>query len=183
MSERFDPKRARRDTLDALLDRIDHEVNLDKVAKRKESWRPYRACPIKLSLTEPGGTTRVISGISRYLSSGGISIICNGYLHAGCTDLLANPVQRQELLECVLSNLTVTPLRSSLADDAEMEDMIHVFVDTLSSTLAATRNCHKNNDLNGLWAGARNLHAAVVLLLDEFSERRLPESGCGSMNK
>ena len=81
--------------------------------------------------------------------------------NAGCTGFLAKPVPRHELLQCVLAHLTAAPLLSSLSEGPDMKEIVSTFVDTLPSTLATIRNCHKNNDLNGLLDGARNLNTAA----------------------
>ena len=78
---------ADRSQVEALLDQIDSTADPAKVAKRREPWVRYRVFPLKVDISEPGGTARSVVAVARNLSGGGMSFVFRGFLHIGtrCT--------------------------------------------------------------------------------------------------
>ena len=83
MATRLDPKRANREKIDELLDRIDQLVGGESTEANGETWYRYRVYPLTVQVTEPGGTTRSLQVIGRNLAPSGMNFVYNGFLHQG----------------------------------------------------------------------------------------------------
>ena len=83
MATRLDPKKANREKIDELLDRIDQLAGAQPDEASGETWYRYRVYPLTAQVTEPGGTTRSLQVIGRNLAPSGMNFVYNGFLHQG----------------------------------------------------------------------------------------------------
>lgn len=83
MATRLDPKKANREKIDELLDRIDQLAGAPSDEASGETWYRYRVYPLTAEVTEPGGTTRTLQVIGRNLAPSGMNFVYNGFLHQG----------------------------------------------------------------------------------------------------
>lgn len=68
--------------LSALLDFLDSSDGPGKVRREFRRW-PFRQTGVNVRFTHPGGTTTKLRLAGRNLSRGGISLLHNGFVHAG----------------------------------------------------------------------------------------------------